>query len=110
MVKVWRRSSGGILRSPTTAWILSQKPYGFNTRAVGTEREALIQISQTLMNWADVVLCMENKHWKKIKNLFYLPDDRPHVHILDVPDMYEYRDPELVKLIRKKVSQIFSPQ
>lgn len=100
--------SGGILRSPTTAWVLSQKPYEYNTRAVGTEREALIPLSHYLAHWADVILCMQDHHWEKMLTRYGPFRKEQKFYVLDVPDNYEYRDPELVKLIQKKVSGIFS--
>ncbi len=39
--------SAGLLRSPTLAWILSNEPFNFNTRAVGTSSEyALIVLDE----------------------------------------------------------------
>lgn len=41
--------SGGILRSPTAAWVFSNEPYSFNTRAAGTESFALIRLDPALI-------------------------------------------------------------
>jgi len=56
--------SAGLLRSPTDAWILSNEPFGFNTRAAGASDEyALIKLDQVLVEWADEVVVMEE--WQK---------------------------------------------
>lgn len=48
--------SAGLLRSPTLANVLNLK-YGFNTRAVGADKEfALIPITQALIWWADEIV------------------------------------------------------
>lgn len=48
--------SAGLLRSPTAANVLHTK-YGFNTRAVGADKEfALIPLTQALIWWADEIV------------------------------------------------------
>lgn len=51
--------SAGLLRSPTTAVVLSSEPYNFNTRAAGLVREfALVPVDKVLLFWADEIVCM----------------------------------------------------
>ena len=48
--------SAGLLRSPTAANVLHSK-VGFNTRAVGADKEfALIPLTQALIWWADEIV------------------------------------------------------
>lgn len=48
--------SAGLLRSPTAANVLHTK-FGFNTRAVGVDKEfALIPLTQALIWWADEIV------------------------------------------------------
>lgn len=93
--------SGGVLRSPTMAWLLSQEPYNFNTRACGISEEyALIHIDEALVLWADEIICANTDHyWYVTKNF-----DVANKHVMDlrIPDIYAYRDPELVELIRER--------
>ena len=95
--------SGGILRSPTTAFVLSQEPYNFNTRAAGSEPYALIPVSQALISWADEIICMKEHHLNRLKELFY---DLNRVTVLDIADDYDYRQPELIELIRKRYDSL----
>ncbi len=88
--------SAGILRSATTAVILSKEPFNFNTRSVGLEYYALIPITEVLLNWADEIVCMTSEHEVRLKALTNKP-----VKCLNILDSFEYRNPELEKLIMK---------
>lgn len=102
--------SAGLLRSPTTALILSKDPYNFNTRAVGLdEGHALIAVDEVLLAWADTILCMNDGQKTEIerllKELGYKKGDC--VISLDIEDSFPYRDKELVSTIEEKVKDIF---
>lgn len=91
--------SAGLLRSPTTAVVLSQEPYNFNTRAAGIEEDfALIPVDEVLLGWADEIVCMTPKQEKQLKKM---ANSNTPVICLDISDSYAYRDPELIELIRK---------
>jgi predicted protein tyrosine phosphatase len=91
--------SAGLLRSPTAAFVLSQEPYNFNTRAAGATKEyALVPVDRVLLEWADEIVCMESGHAGVIESL--LGDTVKPVLILSVDDCYEYRNPELMEEIK----------
>ena len=90
--------SAGLLRSPTTAVVLSQPPYNFNTRAVGLDASfALIPLDDVLLEWADEIVCMNNSQRYRISEM----TDKDII-CLDIEDDYRYRDPVLVKLIEER--------
>jgi predicted protein tyrosine phosphatase len=93
--------SAGLLRAPTAAWVLSQEPYNYNTRAAGvTEEFALIPVDKVLLHWADEIVCLNEEHARVLrKPLKELGGNKP-VIVLGIPDHFEYRDPELVELIK----------
>lgn len=95
--------SAGLLRSPTAALVLSQPPFDFNTRAAGVETSfALIPVDQVLLYWADEIVCMTREHEKALLvKLAELDIERPVV-CLGIPDEFQYRDPELKKLIETR--------
>lgn len=110
--------SAGCLRSPTAAHILSSPTFNFNTRAVGLSREyAIIPISDALLMWADIVLVMDSDQQKQVNDmqmaLFNQMDDSMHdynfkqVINLEIEDDYNYRDPQLVKLMTDKFMDLF---
>lgn len=96
--------SAGLLRSPTAAWILSNDPFGFNTRACGASKEyALIPLDEVLVAWADEVVVMD-EHQKEEVHRYNI---NVKVHVLSVPDNYGFRDEKLVEIMTEKLKQIF---
>ena len=104
--KVLTVCSAGILRSATAAHILSADPYNFNTRNVGIESYALIPVTEDLLRWADEIVCMQKEHeilvLKKML-AWTIPEKR--IITLNIEDIYEYRHPELVRLIIEKYNR-----
>lgn len=90
--------SAGLLRSPTTAVVLSQEPYNFNTRAAGMDADhALIVVDKVLLEWADEVVCMTPHQKSELEEMTKKP-----IVCLDIEDSYAYRSQELIKLIKEK--------
>jgi predicted protein tyrosine phosphatase len=82
--------------------VLSAEPYNFNTRSAGTESYALIPVTEDLLLWADEVVCADTEHALYIRQrMMDLNLDTPIVD-LRIPDRYEYRNPELVKMIGER--------
>lgn len=99
--------SAGLLRSPTAAWVLSNKPYEFNTRCAGCVDEyALIRVEEVLLHWADEIVCMEKAHLDVIEvRMKQFKCEKP-ILCLNIPDSFEYRDSELCGLISKSYDSI----
>lgn len=105
--------SAGLLRSPTLAWILSNNPFNMNTRAAGASpSHALIKLDEVLLNWADVVVFanMDNYYEAKCHFPGWLDSDDdsnvPYI-VLDIPDRYRTRDPELIRIATKQLEEAF---
>ena len=89
--------SAGLLRSPTAANVLHTK-YGFNTRAVGADKEfALIPLTQALIWWADEIVFVNH-------NAFLLLDEEEKdeiesvavkVVVLNIEDDFDWMDADL---------------
>lgn len=87
--------SAGLLRSPTAALVLSQPPFGFNTRAAGISDDfALIVVDQILVHWADEIVCMTKDQAELLKRVTEKP-----IVCLNIEDSFAYRDPELIKRV-----------
>lgn len=107
--------SAGCLRSPTAAWLLSTDPWNFNTRSCGTEHEfAIVPLSPVLVAWADDIVVMEEWHMPPVMEIqAALAKEREGiftmapVHILDIPDDFAFRDPELVEILHTQFREIF---
>jgi predicted protein tyrosine phosphatase len=103
--------SAGLLRSPTLAWILSNAPYNYNTRSVGMVHDyALIPIDEVHVRWADVIVFAEFSHFQHFTAMFpnykeIIPDTQ--LFVLDIPDDYAMRDPELVRIAEDQLAKYF---
>lgn len=91
--------SAGLLRSPTTALVLAQEPYNYNTRAVGLHDYALIPIDDVLIEWADEIVVMDKGQKSLILDRF--KTTKP-IKVLEIPDNFEYRNDDLIKLIKER--------
>jgi len=90
--------SAGLLRSPSTAFVLSNPPFNFNTRACGMNPiYALVLLDEILIEWADEIVIMESSQLNTIKKLTNKP-----IVVLDLPDYFSFREPELLTLIKEK--------
>lgn len=100
--------SAGLLRSPTLAWILSNEPFNFNTRAVGTSSEyALIVLDEVQLQWADAVVFVDEDNFVTAKfDHKELIENMEH-HVLKIPDMYKFRHPKLVEAATEQLKEAF---
>lgn len=92
------------LRSPTAEHIFAQWP-DLEADSAGLDRDANVMLSSEQVEWADIVFVMEAKHRQKLKKNFerLLRDKR--VICLNIPDDYDFMQPELVELLELKVGQ-----
>lgn len=96
--------SAGLLRSPTAAFVLSQEPFNFNTRAAGAEESyALIPVDAVLVAWADEIVCMTYQHERMVVGKF--PEAARKIVVLDIPDDFEYRNQFLMEMIAKNYNE-----
>lgn len=92
--------SAGLLRSSTAAWVLSNEPYNYNTRAAGLTKEfALVPVDEVLLAWSDEVVTMNAEQAEQIREM--LGEEEKPIIVLGIPDSFRYRDPALVSLIRE---------
>lgn len=95
--------SAGLLRAPTAAEVLSNSPWYHNTRAVGLDCDfALIPIDDVLIEWADEIVCMDFRHKRALETL---APGKP-ILCLDIPDKFNFRNPRLSGLIRKRYAAL----
>lgn len=103
--------SAGLLRSPTVAWVLSNEPYNFNTRAVGIDvGHALIPIDNVLLEWADAIMVMDEYQEKFIAEILAKKDQIKPIHNMRIGDNFEYRDKGLIEIIHMRMDDILEKQ
>ena len=94
------------LRSPTAERVFSNRP-GFEVASAGTNPDAETTVSPELLEWADVIFVMERAHRSTLSRDFRAQLKTKRIICLDIPDRYEYMDPELVRLLEAKVGPYF---
>lgn len=102
--KVLSVCSAGLMRSPTIAFVLSQDPYNYNTRACGVHDYALVPLDKVLLTWADEIICVQDDHEELLHKLLADCGLNTPVVNLKIPDNFEYRNPELIETIKRKYS------
>ena len=100
--------SAGLLRSPTLAWILSNEPFGYNTRAVGTSSEyALIPLDDVHLHWADTVVFVDEANYRMAQYEHKEQLENMECHVLQIPDQYPFRDERLVEIATEELKKVF---
>jgi predicted protein tyrosine phosphatase len=93
-------------RSLTAEMIFRNDPR-FEVRSAGTSRGARHVISGKDIDWADTIICMEDRH-KEIIQHHFKNQPLPPLLVLDIPSSLKYMDPELIELLQEKVGEITS--
>ena len=63
-------------------------------------------ISHADIDWADVILVMEEKHRQRIVAEYRRLVEHTPIHVLDIPDEYKYMDPELIDILEQTVEPL----
>jgi predicted protein tyrosine phosphatase len=92
-------------RSPTAETIWRKHP-SLNVKSAGTSTKARRTVSSTDITWADTIFVMEEKHKNRLKADFSRMLSHKMIHVLDIPDEYQYMDVDLVNELESAVSAI----
>jgi predicted protein tyrosine phosphatase len=92
-------------RSPTAEKVWRKKP-NYQVKSAGTSPKAKRTVSPADIRWADIIFVMEKKHKNRLVAQFTSMLNHKSVHILDIPDEYQYMDRELVEELEAKVGAI----
>ncbi len=90
------------LRSPTAEHVFADWP-GIEAVSAGLNQDAENPLTPELLAWADIVFVMERMHRSKLSSRFKAHLDHQCVICLDIPDDYDYMDPDLVRLLQSRV-------
>ncbi len=90
------------LRSATAEAVFSEYQ-GVEAIGAGTNADARTPVTGDLIEWADVILVMEEAHRRCLMRRF--PDlvRNKKIGVLGLRDIYAYMEPVLVDLLRRKV-------
>jgi predicted protein tyrosine phosphatase len=98
--------SQNLLRSPTAEDVFASWP-GVDTASAGLNHDAATKVTPELIQWADIIFVMERVHRRKLTSKFRTYLRNKQVICLDIPDDFQFMDPELVKILRERVPKFF---
>lgn len=91
------------LRSPTAEQVFANYP-GVDTDSAGISNDADVVLSPEQIEWATIIFVMEQVHRKKLAQKFRRYLNGKKVICLGIPDDYDFMQPELVEVLKKKVT------
>lgn len=92
------------LRSPTAEQVFSTRR-DIEVASAGTNHDADNPLTHELVAWANVIFVMEKTHRTKLQKKFKASLKAAKVICLDISDDYEFMDPELIALLKARVSR-----
>jgi predicted protein tyrosine phosphatase len=92
-------------RSLTAEEIFKAKPE-IQVRSAGTQPSARIGVTEGLLRWADLILCMEKSHLNRLNEKYPEVLQQKNIVVLHIPDDYEFMQPELIDELEAKVMPV----
>jgi predicted protein tyrosine phosphatase len=92
-------------RRSATAERLFCKRDGLDVRSAGIGPDALVRVNARMIEWADAIFVMEEAHSRALERMFPAHAALKRVVSLDIPDEYDFLDPELVDLLNSRVTR-----
>lgn len=89
------------LRSPTAEAIFADHPK-IEVDSAGLNPDAVVPLSEEQVEWADLIIVMEKVHRSRLNRKFKKALAGKRVAVLNIPDNYDYMDPELIGLLRAR--------
>ncbi|MCJ2129308.1 low molecular weight protein tyrosine phosphatase family protein [Methylobacterium sp. E-045] len=91
------------LRSPTAEQVFSGRSE-CEVASAGIDHDADEPVTAEWLEWADIVFVMERRHRTKLRHRYGAALKHARVICLDIPDDYGFMDPDLVRLLDKRVT------
>ncbi|WP_284388869.1 low molecular weight protein tyrosine phosphatase family protein [Algimonas ampicilliniresistens] len=92
-------------RSPTAERIY-RKDDSLNVRSAGVSASAKRRVSERDLIWADIIIAMDASHADRLRSMIRHTKTNAKLHTLDIPDLYQFMDPELINLLKKRIDPI----
>ncbi len=93
------------LRSKTAEAIFNKKQE-IDVKSAGTDNDAALAVNSDLIKWADTILVMEQSHKNKLRKKFKKELYKKRLIILNIPDEYDFMDPDLINLLKQKLPKL----
>ena len=75
---------------------------------MGTQPDARIVVTEGYLGWADIIFCMEKSHVNRLQRKFPEALYGKRVICLNIPDQFEFMDPDLLDELRGKLAPYVS--
>jgi predicted protein tyrosine phosphatase len=92
------------LRSPTAEQVFSGHP-GIECESAGLNNDADNPATPELVEWADIIFVMEKTHRSELSAKFSRHLKKARVVCLDIPDKFDFMDPELIRVLKDRVAR-----
>jgi predicted protein tyrosine phosphatase len=93
-------------RSATAERVFGKDP-SLDVLSAGTSDEAMVQVNQRMLEWADIVFVMDGEQVEALSTMFPRHAALEHVVCLDISDTYHFLDPELVAILQERTRPHF---
>jgi protein-tyrosine phosphatase len=93
-------------RSATAERVFSKDP-SLEVLSAGTSDEAMVQVNQRMLEWADVVFVMDDDQVQALRKMFPSHPCLDDVVCLNILDTYHFLDPELVAMLQERTRPHF---
>src|SRR5947208_2546362 len=90
-------------RSATAERIFDKDP-ALEVRSAGTSSDALVRVNSRMLEWAEIIFTMEPEQRSDLTRMFPGHAALDKIVCLEIPDRYDFLDPELVELLRNRTS------
>ena len=77
-----------------------------DVRSAGTAADALVRVNVHMLEWADVIFVMDEDQRRWLEAAFTHHPALSNVVCLDIPDTFEFLQPELVALLEARVPEV----
>lgn len=94
----------GRMRSLTAEQVFATRP-DLHVAAAGINSRAEHAVNADLVRWADVIFVMEDVQRRRLLDVFGELVQGKALVLLDIPDRYEYMDPQLIRLLKTKATR-----
>jgi predicted protein tyrosine phosphatase len=92
-------------RSPTAAAVAAER-FGLPTDFAGLSADADERVSPEHLAWADTIVVMEKAQLSRLKRQLAPHLKGKRLVCLDIPDSFEFMQPELVELVTAKLKRV----
>ena len=89
------------LRSPTAEQLFAGPHTETDSAGLAPDAECMLSAEQ--VEWADLIFVMEARHRAALKQRFATALRGKKLVCLDIPDRYDFMQPQLVTLLEKRV-------